>query len=435
MKERNEKLDGIPKLPGVYIMRGSAGEIIYIGKAKNLRNRISSYFNADIESKSAAIISAMRNIDYILAASERESLIIERDLINKIKPHFNAMWKDDKSYPYIQFTAGEDFPRLFFTRKKKDEKSLYFGPYPQIHYIKKLLRRILKLFKIRHCRLEFTENKLPDIKKVKSCIYYHIEQCPAPCMGKISSIDYKEKIKGVKDFLEGKFKTLSSNWKKEMQDLSAQMLYEEASQIRDNLYALEAMAERVIISEISVEDIEKSIFKSDSLKELQKVLHLDRLPSVIEGFDNSNMQGKNAVSSMVRFFNGSPDKQNYRKFKIKTVIGADDFASIYEVVFRRYSALIRKNEKMPDLVVIDGGKGQLSFAKKALDELKLPLPLISLAKRNEEIFMPFKDKPLVLNRNSPALNLLQNVRDEAHRFAINYHRFLRKKSAGFENKK
>jgi excinuclease ABC subunit C len=254
-------------------------------------------------------------------------------------------------------------------------------------------------------------------------------------MGKISSIDYKEKIKGVKDFLEGKFKTLSSNWKKEMQDLSAQMLYEEASQIRDNLYALEAMAERVIISEISVEDIEKSIFKSDSLKELQKVLHLDRLPSVIEGFDNSNMQGKNAVSSMVRFFNGSPDKQNYRKFKIKTVIGADDFASIYEVVFRRYSALIRKNEKMPDLVVIDGGKGQLSFAKKALDELKLPLPLISLAKRNEEIFMPFKDKPLVLDRNSPALNLLQNVRDEAHRFAINYHRFLRKKSAGFENKK
>ncbi|MDR1195604.1 MAG: excinuclease ABC subunit UvrC [Endomicrobium sp.] len=423
---KNEKLSRIPKLPGVYIMRDGIGNIIYIGKAISLKDRISSYFHADINSKAAAIISAMRKIDYILCASENEALIVERQLINKVQPYFNAMWKDDKSYPYIKLT-NEDFPRLIITRKKLKDGALYFGPYPQAFYIKKLVRWLSKLFKMRPCKLEFSENALPDEKKVKSCMYFHTEMCTAPCMRKISSRHYKDSIKDVELFLNGKFRKLEDEWESRMYELSAAMDFEQAKEVRDRLFAVRSMGERVMITEITKEDIEKSVERSDSINELKQVLGLKSMPAAIEGFDNSNMQGTNAVSSMVRFLNGLPDKKNYRKFKVKTVIGADDFATMREVVFRRYSGLIRRNEKMPDLVLIDGGKGQLEAAKSALDELQLQLPLISLAKRNEEIFMPHKDKPLVLSRHSAALRLLQSVRDEAHRFAITYHRKLREK--------
>lgn len=427
VKTKNEKLSEIPKLPGVYIMRDGIGNIIYIGKAVSLKDRISSYFHADGDSKAASIITAMRKIDYILCASESEALIVERQLINKVKPYFNAMWKDDKSYPFIKMTVNEDFPRLMITRKKVKDGALYFGPYPQAYYIKKLVRWLSKLFKMRPCKMEFSESKLPDEKKVKSCIYFHTEMCPGPCLGKISSYQYKGSIKDVVLFLNGKFKKLEDEWESQMFELSAEMKFEQAKEVRDRLFAIRSMGERVMITEISKEDIEKSVARSDSINELKQVLGLKHMPAVIEGFDNSNIQGKDAVSSMVRFVNGLPDKNNYRRFKVKTVVGADDFATMREVVFRRYSGLIRRNEKMPDLVLIDGGKGQLEAAKSALDELQLPLPIISLAKRNEEIYMPHKDKPLVLSRHSAALRLLQHVRDESHRFAINYHRKLREK--------
>jgi excinuclease ABC subunit C len=424
---KNEKLKQIPKLPGVYIMRDGIGNIIYIGKAKDLKNRISSYFNADINSKSASIITAMKKIDYILCSSEREALIVERQLINKVQPYFNAMWKDDKSYPYIKFSINEDFPRLFLTRKKLKDKALYFGPYPQIFYVKKFVRWISKIFKIRPCKLDFSQNSIPNRKKVKSCLYYHTEMCYAPCMEKISPAEYKEKIKLAEMFLSGHFKKLKDEWLEKMRFLSSQMKYEEAAQIRDRIYALDAMGERVMINEISKDEINDSIRRTDSLKDLKEILRLSVLPSVIEGFDNSNMQGTNAVASMVRFTNGVADKNNYRRFKIKTVDGADDFASMREVVFRRYSSLIRKNEKLPNLVLIDGGKGQLNAALSALEELETDIPIISLAKKNEEIFLPSKDSPIILGRNSSALQLLQSVRDEAHRFAVSYHRAIRAK--------
>lgn len=422
---KNPKLENIPKLPGVYIMRDGIGNIIYIGKAKSLRDRISSYFNSDTESKATAIITAMRKIDYILCTSEREALIIERQLINKVQPYFNSMWKDDKSYPYIKFSVNEDFPRLILTRKKEKDGALYFGPFPQIYYIKKLVRWLVKLFKIRPCKLEFSENKLPDEKKVKSCMYYHTEMCYGPCLGKITSADYKEKTKEIELFLNGKFKKLADEWESQMHELSSQMKFEEAKEVRDRLYALENMSERVMISEITKDDINESVQRADSISELKKVLGLRHMPAIIEGFDNSNIQGTNPVASMVRFTNGISDKKNYRRFKIKTVVGPDDFASMREVVFRRYSGLIRKNEKLPDLILIDGGKGQLNAAVSALEELQIKTPVISLAKKNEEIFLPHKDKPLILSRHSPALQLLQSVRDEAHRFAVNYHRKLR----------
>jgi excinuclease ABC subunit C len=331
----------------------------------------------------------------------------------------------------LKFTLNEDFPRLFFTRKKLSDKAVYFGPYPQIFYIKKFVNWVAKLFKIRPCNLDFSQSKLPDIKKVKSCLYFHTNICSAPCMGLILSKDYKDNIKDVRYFLDGKFKKLSKTWKKQMISMSKSLHYEEAALIRDRLYALERMSERVIINEINQEDIQVSLSRAASLNELKKVLHLSKIPSIIEGFDNSNIQGSNAVSSMVRFLNGVADKNSYRRFKIKTVVGANDFESMYEVVFRRYSSLIRNNSQMPDLILIDGGKGQLAAALKALEKLELKIPLISLAKKNEEIFRVNKDLPLVLPKNSQSLRLLQSIRDEAHRFAINYHRYLRKKSSGF----
>jgi excinuclease ABC subunit C len=425
---KNKRVEQIPKLPGVYIMRDGIGNIIYIGKAKNLKDRLSSYFNADINSKSAAIITAMCKIDYILCTSERESLIVERQLINKIKPYFNSMWKDDKSYPYIKFSVNEDFPRLMFTRKKNIDGSLYFGPYPQLFYIKKLVRWLIKFFNIRSCKLNFTQCKLPEAKKVKSCIYYHTGICYAPCMGKVTKEWYKNKIKDVVLFLNGKFKKLEDEWQTRMFNLSSNMHYEEAKEVRNRLYAIKNMFERVMINEISQNEINKAVQRSDTINELKKVLGLKNFPVVIEGFDNSNIQGTNAVASMVRFHNGIADKKNYRRFKIKTVKGTDDFATMREVVFRRYSSLIRKSEKLPDLILIDGGKGQLGAAVSALEELQINIPIISLAKKNEEIFSPIKDKALVLSKHSEALKLLQSVRDESHRFALNYHRHLRKKS-------
>ena len=416
----------IPHLPGVYIMRDSAANIIYIGKAKDLKNRITSYFHSDTDSKSFSIISAMRTINYILCSSEREAFLVERELIKKVQPYFNAMWKDDKSYPYIKLTA-EDFPRLIMTRKVINDGSLYFGPYPQLTYIKKLIVWLNKVFKIRPCKINFSENNLPKEEKVKSCLYYHTGMCFGPCMGKISSEDYKNNLKEAELFFKGKFKKLKTVWEKEMFAASSEQNYEKAKEIRDRLYAIEAMKQRVVISQISVEDINQYVLKTDSLQELKQVLKLQKLPAVMECFDISNTSGTNPVASMVRFINGKPDKSGYRKFKIKTVDQINDFAMINEAVFRRYSGIIRRNEQFPDLVIIDGGKGQLAYAQKALDEIGIYLPLISLAKQEEEIFMVGKEKSIKLSRNSLALRVLQAIRDEAHRFAITFHKSLRAK--------
>jgi excinuclease ABC subunit C len=319
---------------------------------------------------------------------------------------------------------------LAFTRKKIRDSSLYFGPYPQVFYVKKLVRWLAKLFKIRPCKMDLSENSLPEEKNVKSCLYYHTDMCVAPCLGRITSKDYREKIKSIELFLDGRFKKLEEEWRRQMSDLSEDMRYEEAREIRDRLYALQSMSERVMITEITQDEINQSVQRADSINELKNVLRLKCPPAVIEGFDNSNIQGTSAVASMVRFQNGLADKKNYRRFKIRTVVGADDFTSMREVVFRRYSSLIRKNEKMPDLILIDGGKGQLGAALNALEDLHSHIPVVSLAKKNEEIFLPSKDKPLTLSRHSPALKLLQSVRDEAHRFAVTYHRKLRAKESG-----
>ena len=426
-KTVNDYTVNIPHLPGVYIMRDSAANIIYVGKAKDLKNRISSYFHSDTDSKAFSIISAMKTINYILCASEREAFLVERQLIKKIQPYFNAMWKDDKTYPYIKLTVGEDFPRLVMTRKVIKDGALYFGPYPQLTYIKKLILWLNKVFKIRPCKINFSEKELPKLEKVKSCLYYHTGMCFGPCMGKISSIDYKDNLKEVETFFNGKLKRLSDTWQKEMVELSNKQEYEKAKEIRDRLFAIQSISQRVAIREISIEDINQYVSKTDSLQELREVLKLHKLPAVMECFDISNTSGTNPVASMVQFVNAKPNKSGYRKFKIKTVNQINDFAMIKEAVFRRYSGIIRRNEQFPDLIVIDGGKIQLAYAQSALDEIGIYIPMISLAKQEEEIFMVGKQKSLMLPRNSLGLRLLQAIRDEAHRFAITFHKQLRAK--------
>ena len=303
----------------------------------------------------------------------------------------------------------------------------YFGPYPQLTYIKKLISWINKIFKIRSCKINFNEQNLPKAEKVKSCLYYHTQLCYGPCMGHISSAQYKENVKNVEFFFNGKFKQLKNIWKKQMLLFSKNQEYEKAKEIRDRLFAVESLSQRVSIQEINIEDINDYLQKTDALQELKTVLKLKKLPAVIECFDISNTSGTNPVASMVQFVNAKPNKSGYRKFKIKSVEGINDFAMINEAVYRRYSGIIRRNEKFPDLVVIDGGKSQLAFANKALDDIGIYLPLISLAKKQEEIFIVGKANSIILPRNNTALQLLQHISDEAHRFAITFHKSIKEK--------
>ncbi|MHB9154412.1 MAG: excinuclease ABC subunit UvrC [Endomicrobiales bacterium] len=429
-----EKLRAMPSTPGVYLMRDAAGRIIYIGKAINLKRRVSSYFRPDREEKAAAIVHSLRHIDYLLCASEREALILERQLINEFQPYFNSMWRDDKSYPYLKLTLKEDFPRLLLTRKIARDGSEYFGPYPQVVQIKRLMRWMQKMFKWRPCRLDFDAEHLPREQTVKSCLYYHTEQCAGPCMGKITPREARKVAGEIRLFLKGRYKRLENIWQEEMKEASARMEYEKAADIRDRLEAIRSMQERVTVRELKPEDLAASIQVTRTLEELKQALGLSKWPIVIEGFDISTISGTESVGSMVRFHNARPDKDNYRKFRIRTVGGIDDFAMMKEVVFRRYRRLKEESREMPDLVLIDGGKGQLSSALESLRNLGVKLPVVSLAKREEEIFMPGNPAPLKLPANSPALHLLQNIRDEAHRFALSYHHVRRKNNMGLHRR-
>jgi excinuclease ABC subunit C len=417
----------LPHAPGVYIMRDTAAKIIYIGKANDLRKRVSSYFKGIPDFKTRGIINSLRHIDFILRKSERDALILERELIRNYQPHYNAMWRDDKSYPMLKLTLKEDFPRLLITRRKVKDGSEYFGPYPNATALNSLVKWMQKIFRWRTCKLEISKNKLPPERKVKTCLYLHTGRCPGPCVGKITPEEYRRNILGVKLFLRGRYKNLIKHWEKEMKEASAELKYEKAAELRNRIAALESINEKVTFKEVKPEDLSGPLGITSDLEELKEKLGLPKLPAVMECFDISNISGTDSVGSMVRFQNAEPDKTNYRRFKIKGVQGTDDFAMINEVVSRRYSRLKQQDGQMPDLVVIDGGKGQLAAASSALSDLKLKIPLISLAKREEEIFVPGKSESVRLPRDSRGLQILQHLRNEAHRFAISFHRLRRKK--------
>lgn len=389
-------------------MKNEDDKIIYIGKAVNLRKRVQSYFRKNPTlSKTDQLVAEIHDIDTVDTHSEAEALILEASLVKQHMPKYNFDLRDDKSYPLIEIT-GETFPRVEIVRPQlKNKTSQYFGPYVDSRLIREALTIIRKIFHFRTC------NPFPK----KECLDFHIGLCEAPCIGKIARKEYLRNIRGVRLILEGKKDELTRSLKSEMEMLSRDKRFEEAAKIRDQLQAIGALY-------CGSPDV--NYYKE--AEQLQRALGLPRRPERIEGFDISNIMGQQSVGSMVSFFLGKPDKSQYRRVRIKEVEGIDDFKMIAEIVRRRYSRLKREGLSFPDLIMIDGGKGQLSSACEELEKLGVDVPIISLAKREEEIFLPGKRKPVVLSRQSLGLRLLQRLRDEAHRFALAYHRTLRAKN-------
>ncbi|HAM35320.1 MAG TPA: excinuclease ABC subunit C [Elusimicrobia bacterium] len=421
----------VPHACGVYLMRDAAGTILYIGKANDLFRRVAQYFNPrKPDLKNTWLAPLARTIDYVVCASEREALLLERRLIGEHQPFFNAMWKDDKSYPYVKITLGEDFPRILLTRRKLKDKSLYFGPYPKVAPIKGLLDHLWrqKLFPLRPCRWNFSLAAPLDPRTIRSCLYYHTRECPAPCAGRVSWRDYRRIARNAALFFSGKRGDLRRIFESQMREASARLEFERAARLRDNLAALDQMAQRVRLRAVAAGDIAGPVSASRAVTDLQQALRLPAPPHHVECFDVSHFQGRELVAAMACFQGGEPHKDHYRRFRLREVSGIDDFRSIAEAVRRRYGRMLREGDALPDLILIDGGKGQLGAALRELKALELRVPLAALAKRLEEIFLPGQPDSLILERGRPALRLLQRLRDEAHRFGVSYHRLLRGKA-------
>ena len=424
----------LPSRPGVYLMRDEAANIIYIGKAKDLRKRVGQYFMKGAEKRDAKtpnLVALIRQIDYIAAASEREALVTERELIGRYQPFFNVLWKDAKSYPYIKITK-EEFPRIFFTRKKMGDGGLYFGPYPKVEPIKHLLRYLWRInfINLRRCRWDFSGIRPLAPKRINACLYYHTRQCPAPCAGTISPAGYRRLAGRIADFFRGDFGKLLKEFRGGMAASSKALDYEKAGNYRDFIGAIEHMAERVRIREFRKDLVEKETSKTGAVTALMKDLGLPRPPAHIEAFDTSSMHGAHAVAASVCFIDSLKNAAHYRHYKMRfknAPGGSDDIAMIKETVKRRLSHFVKSGKPLPDLLLIDGGKGQLAGAMSAMRELKLKVPVIALAKKLEEIYVPFKPHPVRLEPGHPGLLLLEAIRDEVHRFAVTYHRKLRDK--------
>ena len=545
--ELQNKIENLPKLPGVYLFKNKNDKVIYIGKAKSLHHRVKSYFSPNINSvKIEALVSKISDIDVIVTDNEVEALILESNLIKQYKPRYNVNLKDDKSYPYIVIT-NEDYPQVYPTRRIVMDGSKYFGPYTEVKTMKHALKVLRDVFKIRSCKYNLTEESIRK-GKYKVCLDYHIKKCDGPCEGLISKEDYNKMILEVEQVLKGNIDSLMESLKEEMIELSTQLKFEKAAEIRNKLESLQVYAnnqkvvsqelidrdivtfaadvpdgvsaifnirkgklvgrkkftfsynldlpesvviadllrniysnpveipDQIIVSELPDEkamienwlkeksgkkvkiltpksnqeinslinlckqnavydlnEIKLQRMKKDGsipyvLKSLQRDLYLSKPPIRIECFDISTLQGADTVASLVVFENGKPKKSGYRKFIIKTVKGPDDFASMSEVIERHYKRLLEENKPLPDLIMVDGGKGQLNSAIKILKKLGLTnINVIGLAKRLEEIFLPDKKDSIQIPKTSSSLKLLQQIRDEAHRFAITFHRQKREK--------
>jgi excinuclease ABC subunit C len=514
----------LPEDPGCYMYKDTDGNVVYVGKAKNLKKRISSYFSkSQHDPKTEAMLKVAEDFDYIVTGTEVEALILENNLIKRYKPKYNIDLRDSKNYAYIRI-SDDKFPLIGIARKKGG-KGEYFGPFVSARERDYVLSALRKIFGLRSCR------RMPK----RACLRHHIGSCSAPCTGAISEEDYLEKIRNAESILRGHTKDVLLKLKEKMRRHSQNQEFEQALEIRDTISAIENLSEKqfadrkkdsdedvinytlrggviyimlfsvfkgtlgdkkefvfdgnkdtfeefivqyyseneipseIILPEISdpsledflsgirgkkvkltvpqrgdkknlldlvAKNIESVFFRGEkNVEALKKRIHLPENPDVIECFDISHLSGTAMTGSMVQFRYGRPDKRNYRRFKIKTVEGIDDFAAIAEVVRRRYSRLQRESEdntgnaEMPDLIIIDGGKGQLSSAASVLKDLNLKIPIISVAKREEEIFVPGLSAPLPVKKNDPASFLIQEIRDEAHRFAIEYNRLLRRKEA------
>ncbi len=532
-----EQVNKLPDSPGVYKYLDQDNKIIYVGKAKNLKKRVTSYFNKNQQSyKTVKLVSQIANIEYVVVKTERDALLLENNLIKTIQPRYNINLKDDKTFPYICVTR-ERFPRIFPIRRRIKALGAYYGPYTQVKDMRETLELIQKLYTIRSCKLALSEASVAA-GKYKVCLEYHIHNCKGPCEGLQTEEDYLADIQQIHQILRGKISVVKEALRAKMALEVQNLAFEKAQKIKDSIdklevfrmksqvvnekfkdcevYSIESDAKvaylnfmkisegRIIHSEtkmvkkileetdeeilgffisyIRIEtqsdaedilcnipvndlldmvvtvpergeklelielslrniaeykrnktiDLENDEEKSNpALERLQKDLNLKQIPIHIECFDNSNIQGTNPVAGMVCFMNGKPAKNQYRHFNIKTVVGPDDFTSMYEVVKRRYARVIEENKPLPQLILIDGGKGQLNAACQALIELDVygKVAIASIAKRLEEIYVPGDEFPLHLEKKSLSLQLIQQIRDEVHRFAITFHRNQRSKNA------
>jgi len=406
-----EKIKNLPEGPGVYMFLDSGGRIIYVGKAINLKKRVSSYFQRGRarDARLELLVTETRDVRTIRTSSEAEALIFEAGLIKDHYPRFNIDLKDDKSYPFLKLTVGEKYPRLFITRRRLNDGAVYYGPYADAGLLKQAVSFMKKVFPLRTCRRLH--------KGV--CLEYHMGQCYGPCEGRISEAEYGKIVRQLQAFLEGRKDDLLDSLKSQMKRLSDKKEYEKALSAKKRIEALTAVRQ--------MHDTARYPMYGE-LDELQSALGLASTPRIIECFDISNISGTGAVGAMVRFTAGVPDKNNYRKFRIRSVKGIDDYAMIREVVRRRYARLKEEGRPFPDLVLIDGGKGHLAVAKKELDELGIRrIALASIAKEFNHLYTPRRRYPIRLSPGSRMLFLIQRVRDEAHRFAITYHRSRRKR--------
>ncbi len=415
-----EKIKQFPDTPGVYLMRGKKGEVVYVGKAVSLKKRVSSYFKPHEDSpKTEALMEEVESIEYLKVSSESEALILEYRFIKEHRPKFNIRLKDDKRYPLVRVSVQEPLPKLSMVRVEKKDGARYFGRYTDAGALKRTLEWLQKYFRLRTC-----SPRQPTRKDWIHCMDYKLGRCIAPCVGEVSEEEYRQSVSEVILFLEGRSDELLFDLEKRMKEASQNENFEKAAELRDLIGDVRKV---VRIRKTKIPLIRKQPKSSEEgMRELQEALKMEHLPSVIEAFDISNIMGQQAVGSMVYFEKGYPNKNHYRRFKIKTVQGINDFAMMKEVVFRRYSRLLEEGKSFPNLILIDGGKGQLSAALAALSELGITKQsIVGLAKRFEELYLPRQSNPVILPKDSEGLKLVQRVRDEAHRFAIGFHKELR----------
>ncbi len=424
-----KKVRSFPRTPGVYLMKDGAGRVIYVGKAKNLRARAGSYFlkAAAEDSRTAKLVLEIRDIDYVDAESEIDALLMEARLIKDILPKFNRDLRDSKTFPYLEIFTHEDFPRVRFTREPKTQGTKLYGPFTNPRGLRGAIQVLQKIFKFRTCSLDIDETD-SRWRWFRPCLLASINQCTAPCNLRISKEDYRKCIHRLQRFLEGGKKALLGEIREEMASAAKRLEFEEAARLRDEIGMLESLDDRGRLET----HVQPEVFPIDpkrGLAGLRKVLRLEHPPRTIEGVDIAHTAGTDTVASIVRFIDGLPFKPGYKRMKIRGVQGPDDTASIHEAVTRRFQHIQQDNETPPDILLIDGGRGQLNAALSALALLGIHSQnVISLAKQEELVFTPDAEDPLRLSRHSFALRLLQYVRDESHRFAQHYHHLLRRRS-------
>lgn len=417
-KDIQAKLTELPKKPGIYFHKDAAGEIIYVGKAANLRNRVRQYFQKSrlSDPKTDALVAEIADTDWMVVESELEALFLEAEMVRRYMPRYNILLRDDKSMVYIRIDYDSDYPTVTTTRRPLDDKARYFGPYLSVGSVRQALKLLRRIF-------PFATKRTPNQKR--ATLHYHLGLDPGLEEGKTSLSEYRANLRKLMAVIEGKRKSIERQLEKEMKSYAKKSAFEKAAQARNQLFALRRLNQQVVFSDKEFLDISKD----QALSELAELLELKKIPSRIEGYDISHMSGTDVVASMVVFTNGASNKREYRKFKT-TRNQNNDFDNMRETITRRFSNANRKKWSMPDLVLIDGGKGQVGAALQAMVERDITVPTIGLAKRLETIIIPrgkSEFEEVNLPHSSHIVKLLQRIRDESHRFAVSYHSTLKTK--------